>query len=275
MADTVPPGKRIDRRALERIIRRAAELQTGEHEIGEGLTEAEVLQLGADVGIPPTHLRKALLEERTRSVMSSERGLAAWLTGPRYVHAERTLDDEEEATETALNRWMLDGELLAVKRRYPDQTSWEPRRGTMASLKRSLRAGGRSYELARAREIAGQVVDLGGGRVHVRLIADLRNTRRDHLAGAAGFAITGSGLTAVALTLGVAASVAVLPLPLALLVGFGIARARRSEIERMQVALEQVLDRLEHKEIDLPNQVQGQQNPFLRIAEEVRKQLGA
>ena len=50
MADGTPAP--IDRAALERIIHRAAELQTAEREIGEGLTPDQVLALGQEVGIP-------------------------------------------------------------------------------------------------------------------------------------------------------------------------------------------------------------------------------
>ena len=45
---------RIDRAALERIIQRAAELQTAERDIGDNLTSDEVMALGAEVGIPGT-----------------------------------------------------------------------------------------------------------------------------------------------------------------------------------------------------------------------------
>ena len=50
MAD-LTPGK-IDREALERIMQRAAELQAGEADVGEGLTPDEVTALGREVGIP-------------------------------------------------------------------------------------------------------------------------------------------------------------------------------------------------------------------------------
>jgi hypothetical protein len=40
----------IGRDALERIIRRAAELQAGERDIGEGLRREDLLALGKDVG---------------------------------------------------------------------------------------------------------------------------------------------------------------------------------------------------------------------------------
>jgi len=43
---------RIDRAALERIIQRAAELQTAEREMGDSLTSDELMALGREVGIP-------------------------------------------------------------------------------------------------------------------------------------------------------------------------------------------------------------------------------
>src|SRR5256885_1294119 len=52
-------GELIRREALERIIQRAAELQAGEQDIGEGLPEPELLALGQDVGIPSRYLRPA------------------------------------------------------------------------------------------------------------------------------------------------------------------------------------------------------------------------
>ena len=42
---------RIDRTALERIIRRAAELQTAEREVGDTLTSEELIAVGAEVAI--------------------------------------------------------------------------------------------------------------------------------------------------------------------------------------------------------------------------------
>ena len=64
MAEGTPA--RFDRAALERIIQRAAELQTSERDIGENLTPDDVLALGKEVGIPSRYLQQALLEERTR-----------------------------------------------------------------------------------------------------------------------------------------------------------------------------------------------------------------
>jgi hypothetical protein len=87
MNDLVPSTSRIDRGALERIIQRAAELQAGERDIGEGLTESELLHLGDEVGIPASYLKRALLEERTRAVATVEPGFTGWLAGPTRLSA--------------------------------------------------------------------------------------------------------------------------------------------------------------------------------------------
>ena len=85
MTDLVPDSSRIDRAALERIIRRAAEIQAGERDIGDGLTEGELMTLGRDVGIPDRYLRQAMLEERSEATLRQEPGLAAWRPGSADV----------------------------------------------------------------------------------------------------------------------------------------------------------------------------------------------
>jgi len=109
----------IRREALERIIQRAAELQAGEQDIGEGLTEPEVLALGQDVGIPSRYLRQALLEERTRPPVEGRGGLLAWLVGPGRLSAQRVVAGEPAAVDRALGAWMQQEELLQVKRHSP------------------------------------------------------------------------------------------------------------------------------------------------------------
>src|SRR5260370_39395563 len=75
-------GALIGRGGPERIIQRVGELQAGERDIGEGLTEPDLLALGQEGGIPPRYLRQALLEERTRSGVAPERGVVAWPPRP-------------------------------------------------------------------------------------------------------------------------------------------------------------------------------------------------
>ncbi len=271
-ADLVPHDGRIDRAALERIIHRAAELQARQRDIGEGLTDTELMELGQEVGIPAPFLRQAILEEQTRAVVTTEPGFATWLSGPAHVAAQRTIPGEVKRVQAALNHWMTEGELLTVKRRYPDQTSWEPRHDVFASLKRSFEFGGRPYRLARTNQVAGRVTRIDAGHCHVRLLGDLSNARASNVRRGVGLAAAGVIFTGLGLIIGAYLPVALIPAALGVLAGFAVARARRSRLERVQVALEQILDRLEHGDIQPAAEVPGPRaSTFVRIAEEIKK----
>jgi hypothetical protein len=267
-------GELISREALDRIIQRATELQTGERDIGEGLTESELVALGNDVGIPARYLKQALLEERTRTP-DADRPRRWSLVGPGRLDAHRVVPGDRAGIERALSAWMESEELLRVKRRYTDRTSWEPQVGFMASMQRGLRGGGRRYALAQAEEVAGQITQLEPGFCHVRLSADVRNLRRARIVAAVALSGMGAAGSVVAGTIGVLAPFLALPA-----VGFGalalvaLGAGRRAQLERIEVALEQVLDRLERGEIRPEHALPGPRaSAFLRIADEIRKQF--
>src|SRR5213593_5292145 len=218
-------GELIRREALERIIQRAAELQAGEQDIGEGLTEPELLALGQDVGIPSRYLRQALLEEQTRAPDETRGGLLAWLVGPGRLSAQRVVAGEPAAVDRALGAWMQQEELLQVKRRYPDHTTWEPKVGAFASIQRALGAGGRRFALARATEVAGRVTPLESGFCHVQLFADVRNVRRQRLGIAATLVGMGAAATGVFLALAFLGPFSYIPL---LVLGTAAVAALRS-----------------------------------------------
>jgi hypothetical protein len=262
----------IDRGALERIIKRAAELQAGAQDVGDGLTQNEVLALGKDVGIPSRYLQQAMLEEQTRSVVETRGGFWPWLTGPRTLSADRVVPGDRATVERALTRWMEEEESLQVKRRFADRTSWEPKAGAFATIQRALGSKGRRFALASALEVAGQVTQLEAGFCHVGLVADVRPNRARRLQGSAAvFGLAVLATSAFALTFGLIALAPALVLgPTAA----AIARHHRTENERVLVAMEQVLDRLERGEIRAEHAL-PQQHPLERIADQVRKALGA
>ncbi len=268
------PDELIRRDALERIIQRAAELQAGEQEIGEGLTKDDVLALGRDVGIPDRYLRQALLEERTRGGGAPTRTLLAWLVGAGELAAARVVPGERAAVERGVQRWMTEEELLQVRRRYPDVTTWEPRGGAFASIQRALGVRGRRYALAEAWEIRGQVEQLEPGFCHVRLAADVRNLRRRRWAGATVLATLGAVAGGALLGTGFPWALALLPALALGLAAVAVVRRHRRENGNVQLGLEQVLDRLERGEIkaghSLPPPRPG---TFVRLADEIRRAL--
>lgn len=275
MSDLVPAESRIDRPALERIIQRAAELQTKDREIGDGLSDTELMHLGEEVGILPQHLRQALSEERSRELAATDHGLVTRFVGPRRVAAQRTVPGKAADTEAALRDWMSEGELLQVKRRYPDRTSWERKEGAFASIKRSFGAGGRKYVLASAAEVVTRVMETDERHCHVQLVADLSNKRKGYVIGSSILIGGGATTTGIALVLGVMVPVAVIPVILSAPIASLVARSHRSEVEKFQVALEQILDRLEHQDIEIKQKLIGPDVAGVgRIAQEIRKNLG-
>ena len=251
MSDPTPPvpASRIDRAALERVLARAAELQakSGEGETFDEFTEEQLLELGREVGLSPQHLRQAMAEERTRSALpTDERGLAVTLFGPGHARATRTVNGTQRETLAIIDSWMQRQELLQVKRHFADRIVWEPRGDLFGNLKRVLNVGGRGYPLTRAREGAATVIPVDEKRVLVSLDADL-SARRGRLAGElAGATVVGAGATGVLVIMGIAGAVAAAPAVIAPAAAYyGFRGMQMRLLNRAQLSLEQLLDRLE------------------------------
>jgi hypothetical protein len=252
VADNLPK-RRIDREALERIIQRAAELQAGEMDTGESMTESELLKLGADVGIDGRFLRQAMYEQSAGGA-DSERGFIARWFGPGRVFASRVVAGEKAQVEDALEEWMTEGEALTVKRRMADRTVWEQQKGFLANMKRGFGMGGRSYHLSRALDVTVAVTPLEDGFCHVELSADVSQLRSGAVGGslAGGAALLLVGTAGEALAWGISLPlmiIAVAPVAASVAAPWLAGRMQRVRNGHMQLALEQILDRLEHGEI--------------------------
>lgn len=247
MADGTPAP--IDRAALERIIQRAAELQTADREIGEGLTTEQVLELGREVGIPGRYLQQALLEERTRIVQAGPEGFLGRAIGPAAISAQRVVQGERESIEGILIDWMEKQELFSVQRHQPGRITWEPTGGFQAVYRRAVGAAGgskRPIMLAKADIVSCTVLALEPGYCNVTLTATARKRRSESVAGSAALAGVGAVGTGVLAAVGAILPVVLVPLPLGLGLGYLVVREYRPVVERIQLGLERVLDQLEH-----------------------------
>jgi hypothetical protein len=248
----------LDRATHERVLARAAQLQTAAGDDGEptdGLTEQQLLDIGREVGLSPTHLRQALAEERTSVMVPAEHGIVAQVAGAGMASAHRIVAGQPAQLLAALNQAMLRDECLTVKRRYGDRMTWEPRRDFWAAFRRLAPSAGRTYDLLRAREIAATAIGVDDTRTLIRLDADVSHARAQRLQG--GIAVAAGGIATGGLITGFFTVIIATPLLPALLVGAvpaalglaacaAVARTHRHTVERAQLALEQVLDRLEH-----------------------------
>ncbi len=271
------PPARIDRAAFERIIQRAAELQTAEHEIGDSLTSDELIALGKEVGIPGRYLQQALLEERTRLGTAGGAGLFERLAGPGQITAQRVVANDPETVEQLLLKWMERNELLCVQRQQPGRITWEPLGGMQAAFRRSTAAfgsGKRPFMLSRADTVSATMLALESGYSHVTLTADTRALRNEHI----GVAAAGSGVGIVVmaglLALGALLPLALLPLPIALGGSYAVVRRYGPAVDRLHLGLERALDFLEQGTAKVQHELPERTAGILGIlADEVRKAL--
>jgi hypothetical protein len=244
----------VDRAALERVLARAAELQSTSSDPGDlagDLTEAQILDLGKAVGLSPQHLQQALAEERTRVALPpSDRTVGRALFGIASVRASRVIAGVPDKMLSGIDGWMQREECLRVKRHLGDRIVWEPRADLLGNLRRALNIGGRGYALTRAFEVAATVAAVDDTRAVVTLEANL-SAHRNQMATMAvvgtGVGAAGSGVLAV---LGVFLPVAIVPIAVLPIVSFFTAKREQGRAAtRAQLALEQLLDQLERGDL--------------------------
>jgi hypothetical protein len=256
-----PPAKQapLDRQAVERVLARAAELQGGAtgSDSSDLISEAQILEIGKEVGLAPAIINQALAEERTRVHLPEERGFFSQFAGGGFATATRTLNGTQRAALAEVDGWMQRQECLSVQRRFAERITWEPQRGILAAIKRGVNAGGRGYHLMRATQVSATVLPVDERRVVVRLDADLTPLRKTRLqiggllagGGLLGAAGLGFALTIASVPFVLAAVLGAVPLAVGGAVGYYVVGTHRSLLASAQLALEQILDRLEHREL--------------------------
>lgn len=252
----------LDRGALERVLTRAAELQAHTVEPSEGMTEKELVDLGGEVGISSDFMRRALAEERTRigspSEATSGSTTLVGLFGPERISASRIVRGSPSAILAALDDWMQRQESMLSMRRMTDRLTWEPRRDFLGNLQRGFNFRGKTYELVVASEVAASVAAIDAQQTLVRIDADLGAARRRSTIGSG--VVAGGGVASASAIVGLATLfpegslliggvVGAVWAGSGVLIASAIARRQRRKVSRVQLALEQILDRLERDEI--------------------------
>lgn len=264
----------LDRQALERVLARAAELQGAGSmpDSSDLISETQLRDIGNEVGLSPAMLNQALAEERTRINVPEERGLVAQIAGAGFASATRTVPGNQRDVLATIDSWMQREECLQVQRRFADRVTWEPQRGLFGKLRRTVNLSGRAYYLVDARQVSATVLPVDADRVVVRLDADIHPSRARRVglgglmvaAGGVVGGLVGLALVIAHLPLLLAAGGAVIPLASGTAGAYRVARSHRSVLSGVQLALEQVLDRLEHGEISRPGLL-GAMSPRARL----------
>jgi hypothetical protein len=255
---------RLQRDVLDRIIRRAVELQfqAGEEGVdsGDGLTEEEILRIGGEVGLDPVYLRRAMGEARAAALTPptpEEVSLLRRLYGPGVVTATRTVRGDPEHLAPRIHEWLRKRESLSSIRERTGHSMWEPNASWNAQMERAFRRRGHAYDLARFQSLEVILTPLESGWTAVTLRADASNVRGEHALGWGLPFLLGSAIP----TWVILGAVMGVPVPLAFLAGAGtgalgvgatlpLARGTvRGALGRLSLALEGFLDRVERDDL--------------------------
>jgi hypothetical protein len=150
----------------------------------------------------------------------------------------------------AVDAWMQRQECLQVKRQFADRIVWEARRDLVGAVRRAFNVGGRGYALSRAHDVAATAVAVDEGRTLVHLDADLGAYRSSLAKQTAGLSALGVVSTGAMIALGFMVPIAVVPAVVVSAGSFYGARGMNARVlTAAQLALEQLLDRLERGEL--------------------------
>lgn len=248
------PARRLSTQELEAVIRRAHQLQTARSDREEGLSEAEVLQIGQELGLSTGHVRQALAEVATPQ-HAAETGAMRRAMGPSVLSASRAVPGDARQVREAIERYLLEVECMEIVRRHPGgRTQYQRGEGLAATLRRASTRFGSSSRFApfKLQEVEVEVQPLEAGFALVTVGVDLGKTRVGMLATGATM---GTALgTAVGTTLGIAVDPIAALLGLPVLMGglFGTRALYGTVSGQTQGQLEAFLDRVQHGELAVP-----------------------
>ena len=252
-----PPAARLSPEQFEQVIRRAAELQarSADDTTSEGISHAELMRIGREIGISPAHLQRALAETvQPRGVGPT---LADRLLGPGWAIASRTVPGTPDAVRQHVEQYLLNREWLGVFRRFPDRTVYHKGRGLDLARVVVIAQGaflgakqpevGVGFKLRKARRVEVAVQPLEEGFSHLTLRADLTNYRAGVAVGMAGGVGLAGGMAAV-LAVAVDPAAALLGLPILGGTSWGCRAIQSHSVEHARSHLEALLDCLERGE---------------------------
>ena len=245
-------GSDLSRQQFDSVIRRAAELATGDLDAKEGrVSEVELFRIASEVGLRETDVRRALMEVR-----SSGGGTTLdRIFGFETVTASRVVSDARVNLKDRLDDFLVASQLLRPVRRTPDLLVYQPAVDWVSRLARAASLTSQEHYIASAKSVEVRLEKLDNERVLVELLVDHGNRSAWIAQAALGGGVVGAAAGALVTVFGgivtggliTLASVAglVTCLGVWVAIGNGVVQRRRMKIAQVMAEIDGVLDRLE------------------------------
>ena len=234
---------------LEAVIRRAVELEAGSAgRLEEGVSEAEVVRIGRELGLDAATIRRAMAEVRSRP--AEERGALARAMGPAIARASRVIPRPAADTAARLERYLHDTELMITQRRFQDRTRYVRDSSFGAGISRVVRDLSRGRKPIDLKQVDVAVSPLDGHRCLLDVSTDLSGNRAGYAGGAAALGGSlASGLAVAVWATPVADPLMLIGIPVLAGAWGGMRAIFRAEVRSTEDKLEALLDRVEHDEL--------------------------
>lgn len=242
-------SRNLTTQELEAVIRRAVELQAGSSDrTEEGVSEADVVRIGQELGLEPATVRRAIAE--VRSFPAEEQGALVRIAGPASVRAARVVRRPVASTAIQIERYLRDTELMVPQRRFPDRTRYVRDSSLAAGLARFTRGLSRGHQPLKLSQVDVAVSTIDEESCLVEVGVDLAGTRGGLAAGVLGSgSVIAGGVATTVWATPVADPFMLLGIPIVAGAWYGM-RAIYNAIRRStQDKLESLLDRVEHEDL--------------------------
>ena len=180
----------LTRREFDEVIRRASELAARESDSREGaLEEGELLRIAREVGLPERHVRMALAELRSGTMVPTG-GPMERLFGPETVRAGRVVPGSSRELAAKLDDFLVGGRLLQAVRKTDRRLQHRPAVDWASQVARVASATSRRYYVAAARSVDIRLEEIEPGQILVDIEVD-PGTRGDSVGGAVAGTLAG------------------------------------------------------------------------------------
>ena len=174
-AEGRPASRGVARADLEAVIRRAVELAHVQGDVEETLSEAELVRIGNELGLPAAQVRQAIYEQP--QLQLEPHWYDRWFEKP-LVSASRVVPARADRTLASLEEYISAREYMQLVRKRSTELSFIPAEDAISRMARSLSRSGRRYHLGNARRVIVSVDPLEADRAHVKIEADFEAQRK-------------------------------------------------------------------------------------------------